>query len=61
MTLPVALSWIRKMSNPVPIVPHPQWHRPYKLSRWDSFKLMVYDANPYYYLVCLPSRKLSWN
>ena len=32
------------------------WYRtpngtgPYKLVRWDSFKLMVYDANPYYYL-----------
>ena len=32
------------------------WYRtpngtgPYKLARWDSFKLMVYDANPYYYL-----------
>jgi oligopeptide transport system substrate-binding protein len=32
------------------------WYRtpngtgPYKLTRWDSFKLMVYDANPYYYL-----------
>ncbi len=34
----------------------PNWYRtpngtgPYKLVRWDSFKLMVYDANPDYYL-----------
>jgi oligopeptide transport system substrate-binding protein len=34
----------------------PNWYRtpngtgPYKLTRWDSFKLMVYTANPDYYL-----------
>jgi oligopeptide transport system substrate-binding protein len=34
----------------------PNWYRtpngtgPYKLTRWDSFTLMVYDANPDYYL-----------
>jgi oligopeptide transport system substrate-binding protein len=33
-----------------------EWYRtpngtgPYKLTRWDSFKLMVYDANPDFYL-----------
>jgi oligopeptide transport system substrate-binding protein len=33
-----------------------EWYRtpngtgPYKLSRWDSFQLMVYDANPDFYL-----------
>jgi oligopeptide transport system substrate-binding protein len=33
-----------------------EWYRtpngtgPYKLTRWDSFSLMVYDANPDYYL-----------
>ena len=34
----------------------PEWYRtpngtgPYKLSRWDSFQVMVYDANPDFYL-----------
>ncbi len=33
-----------------------EWYRtpngtgPYKLTRWDSFKLMVYDANQDFYL-----------
>ena len=51
LTLPVA--FVLDQKN---IASGPNWYRtpngtgPYKLSRWDSFKLMVYDANPYYYL-----------
>ena len=51
LTLPVA--FVLDQKN---VESGPNWYRtpngtgPYKLSRWDSFKLMVYDANPYYYL-----------
>ena len=51
LTLPVA--FVLDQKN---VASGPNWYRtpngtgPYKLSRWDSFKLMVYDANPYYYL-----------
>ena len=51
LTLPVA--FVLDQKN---IQSGPNWYRtpngsgPYKLTRWDSFKLMVYDANPYYYL-----------
>jgi oligopeptide transport system substrate-binding protein len=51
LTMPVALVLDQKN-----VASGPNWYRtpngtgPYKLSRWDSFKLMVYDANPYYYL-----------
>jgi oligopeptide transport system substrate-binding protein len=51
LTMPVA--FVLDQKN---VASGPNWYRtpngtgPYKLSRWDSFKLMVYDANPYYYL-----------
>ena len=51
LTLPVA--FVLDQKN---VESGPNWYRtpngtgPYKLTRWDSFKLMVYDANPYYYL-----------
>ena len=51
LTLPVA--FVLDQKN---VESGSNWYRtptgtgPYKLSRWDSFKLMVYDANPYYYL-----------
>jgi len=51
LTLPVA--FVLDQKN---VESGPNWYRtpngsgPYKLSRWDSFKVMVYDANPYYYL-----------
>ena len=51
LTLPVA--FVLDQKN---VESGPNWYRtpngtgPYKLARWDSFKLMVYDANPYYYL-----------
>ena len=51
LTMPVA--FILDQKN---VASGSNWYRtpngtgPYKLARWDSFKLMVYDANPYYYL-----------
>jgi oligopeptide transport system substrate-binding protein len=51
LTLPVAFVLDKKN-----VESGPDWYRtpngtgPYKLTRWDSFKLMVYDANPEYYL-----------
>jgi oligopeptide transport system substrate-binding protein len=54
LTLPVA--FVLDQKN---VESGANWYRtpngtgPYKLSRWDSFKLMVYDANPYYYLGAL--------
>ena len=51
LTLPVA--FVLDQKN---VSSGSNWYRtpngtgPYKLSRWDSFKVMVYDANPYYYL-----------
>jgi oligopeptide transport system substrate-binding protein len=51
LTLPVAFVLDKKN-----VESGPQWFRtpngtgPYKLTRWDSFKLMVYAANPDYYL-----------
>lgn len=51
LTMPVA--FILDKNN---VESGPDWYRtpngtgPYKLTRWDSFKVMVYDANPYYYL-----------
>ena len=51
LTLPVA--FVLDQKN---VQSGPNWYRtpngsgPYKLTRWDSFKLMVYNANPYYYL-----------
>ena len=50
LTMPVAFVLDKKN-----VESGPNWYRtpngtgPYKLARWDSFKLMVYDANPYYY------------
>lgn len=51
LTMPVA--FVLDQKN---VESGPNWYRtpngtgPYKLTRWDSFKLMVYDANPDYYL-----------
>ena len=51
LTLPVA--FVLDQKN---VESGPNWYRtpngtgPYKLTRWDSFKVMVYSANPYYYL-----------
>ena len=51
LTMPVA--FVLDQKN---VESGPQWYRtpngtgPYKLTRWDSFKQMVYDANPNYYL-----------
>ncbi len=51
LTLPVAFVLDKKN-----VESGPEWYRtpngtgPYKLTRWDSFKVMVYDANPDYYL-----------
>ena len=51
LTMPVA--FVLDQKN---VESGPEWYRtpngtgPYKLTRWDSFKLMVYDANPDYYL-----------
>ena len=51
LTMPVA--FVLDQKN---VESGPDWYRtpngtgPYKLARWDSFKLMVYDANPDYYL-----------
>jgi len=51
LTLPVA--FVLDKTN---VESSPEWYRapngtgPYKLTRWDSFKLMIYDANPDYYL-----------
>ena len=51
LTMPVAFVLDKKN-----VESGPNWYRtpngtgPYKLTRWDSFKVMVYDANPYYYL-----------
>jgi len=51
LTLPVA--FVLDQKN---VASGPNWYRtpngtgPYKLTRWDSFKEMVYAANPYYYL-----------
>jgi oligopeptide transport system substrate-binding protein len=51
LTMPVA--FVLDQKN---VESGPNWYRtpngtgPYKLTRWDSFKLMVYDANPNYYL-----------
>jgi oligopeptide transport system substrate-binding protein len=51
LTLPVAFVLDKKN-----VESGSEWYRtpngtgPYKLTRWDSFKLMVYTANPDYYL-----------
>ena len=51
LTLPVA--FVLDQKN---VESGPNWYRtpngtgPYKLTRWDSFKLMVYTANPDYFL-----------
>ena len=51
LTMPVAFVLDKKN-----VESGPEWYRtpngtgPYKLTRWDSFKVMVYDANPDYYL-----------
>jgi len=51
LTLPVA--FVLDQKN---VESGSEWYRtpngtgPYKLTRWDSFKLMIYDANPDYYL-----------
>ena len=51
LTMPVA--FVLDQKN---VESGPEWYRtpngtgPYKLTRWDSFKLMVYDAYPDYYL-----------
>jgi oligopeptide transport system substrate-binding protein len=51
LTLPVA--FVLDQKN---VESGANWYRtpngtgPYKLTRWDSFKVMVYTANPYYYL-----------
>ncbi len=51
LTMPVA--FVLDQKN---VESGPNWYRtpigtgPYQLVRWESFKVMVYDANPYYYL-----------
>jgi oligopeptide transport system substrate-binding protein len=51
LTMPVAFVLDRKN-----VESGPDWYRtpngtgPYKLTRWDSFQLMVYEANPDFYL-----------
>jgi oligopeptide transport system substrate-binding protein len=51
LTLPVAFVLDKKN-----VESGPDWYRspngtgPYKLTRWESFKVMVYSANPDYYL-----------
>ena len=51
LTMPVA--FVLDQKN---VESGPEWYRtpngtgPYKLTRWDSFKLMVYDANQDFYL-----------
>jgi oligopeptide transport system substrate-binding protein len=51
LTMPVAFVLDKKN-----VESGPEWYRtpngtgPYKLTRWDSFKLMVYAANPDFYL-----------
>jgi len=51
LTMPVAF-----VLDQMNLASGPEWYRtpngtgPYKLTRWDSFQLMVYDANQDYYL-----------
>ena len=51
LTMPVA--FVLDQKN---VESGPNWYRtpngsgPFKLTRWDSFKTMIYDANPDYYL-----------